>query len=282
MFTLRGEQIRSPLLLMEGYMSYRLNVVSRVMRSKRFFLSILIILLSMIFSLTAFVEEGMEYFFKHDYAMTFLQGYNGDRSLLVILAPLIATLPFAAQHVENSKSGTMKYLVARMGYKKYFNSNFIINFLTSFITFAIGMFIFFIASFVLFSKDINMDTYMGMTGVSTYKMLADKSALLYILAIILHCAFVGACYSSVGLSLSYFIKNKFVAWIGPFIIATIGSLFAMFVGLTKLEPMAIFDVSRVQGMTPVFVISYLIISLLLAYVLSLLKFKKDIENDEEI
>lgn len=56
----------------------------------------------------------------------------------------------------------------------------------------------------------------------------------------------------------------------------------MFLGLTKLEPMAISDVSRVQGMTPVFVISYLIISLLLSYVLSLLKFKKDIENDEEI
>ena len=121
-----------------------------------------------------------------------------------------------------------------------------------------------------------------MTGVSAYKKLIDKSIILYILAIILHCGFVGACYSSVGLSLSYFIKNKFIAWIGPFIIATIGSLFAMFVGLTKLEPMAIFDVSRVQGMTPVFVISYLLISLLLSYILSLLKFKKDIENDEEI
>lgn len=263
---------------MEGCISYRLNVILRVMRSGKFFLSILIILLSMFFSLTAFVEEGMEYFFKHDYLMTFLQGYNGDRSLLTILGPLIATLPFAAQHVENSKSGTMKYLVGRMGYKKYFNSNFIINFVISFITFAIGMVIFFIVSFVLFSKDLNMDAYMGMTGVSAYKILADKSALLYILVIILHCAFVGACYSSVGLALSYFIKNKFVAWIGPFIIATIGSLFAMFVGLTKLEPMAIFDVSRVQGMTPLFVISYLLISILLAYILSFVKFKKDIVN----
>ena len=113
-------------------MSYRLNVISKVMRSRKFFLSILIILLSMIFSLTAFVEEGMEYFFKHDYVMAFLQGYNGDRSLLVILGPLIATFPFSAKHVENSKSGTMKYLVARMGYKKYFNSNFIINQLLKF------------------------------------------------------------------------------------------------------------------------------------------------------
>lgn len=56
----------------------------------------------------------------------------------------------------------------------------------------------------------------------------------------------------------------------------------MFLGLTKLEPMAIFDVSRVQGVTPIFVISYLLISLLLTYILSYIKFKKDIENDEEI
>lgn len=263
-------------------MSYRLNVVSRVMTNKKFFLSILIILFSIIFSLTAFVEEGIEYFFKHDYAMTFLQGYNGDRSLLTILAPLIATLPFAAQHVENSKSGTMKYLVARMGYKKYFNSNFIINLITSFLSFTIGMLIFLIIGFVFFSKDINMDIYYGMTGVSTYKIIADKSALIYIFTIILHCSFVSACYSSVGLALSYFIKNKFVAWIGPFIIATIGSLFAMFIGLTKLEPMAIFDVSRVQGMTPLLVISYSIISISLAYILSYMKFKRDIENNEEI
>lgn len=43
-------------------MSYRLNVILRVMKSRKFFLSILIILLSMFFSLTAFIEEGMEYF----------------------------------------------------------------------------------------------------------------------------------------------------------------------------------------------------------------------------
>ena len=59
--------------------------------------------------------------------MAFLQGYNGDRSLLVVLAPLIATIPFASQHIENRKSGTMKYIVSRMGYKQYFNSIFIIN-----------------------------------------------------------------------------------------------------------------------------------------------------------
>ncbi|HFR3939706.1 TPA: hypothetical protein ACHVI1_002185, partial [Streptococcus suis] len=93
-------------------MRYYTNIFLKGIRSKRFFLSVLIILFSMMFSLSAFIEEGMEYFFQHDYVMTFLQGYNGDRTLLTILAPLIATIPFAAQHIENRKSGTMKYIVS--------------------------------------------------------------------------------------------------------------------------------------------------------------------------
>lgn len=263
-------------------MRYYTNIFLKGIRSKRFFLSVLIILFSMMFSLSAFIEEGMEYFFQHDYVMTFLQGYNGDRTLLTILAPLIATIPFAAQHIENRKSGTMKYIVSRMGYKKYFNSIFMTNAVLSFVTFALGMLTFLLISSLLFDKNINMNIYNGMTSVSVYEAVAKTSPLLYILTIILHCSFVSATYSSVGLALSYFIKNKFVAWISPFIIATIGSLFAMFIGLTKIEPMAIFDVSRVKGISVIFVFAYMVFTIGIAYMVSYKKFKKDMEVDEEI
>lgn len=263
-------------------MRYYINIFLKGIRSKRFFLAVLIILFSMMFSLSAFIEEGVGYFFHHDYVMTFLQGYNGDRTLFTVLAPLIATIPFAAQHIENIKSGAMKYIVSRMGYKKYFNSVFITNALLSFVTFIFGMLIFLIISNVFFDKNINMSIYYGMTRVSTYEVIAKISPLLYIMTIVLHCSFVASTYSSVGLAFSYFIKNKFAAWIAPFIIATISSLFAMFVGLTKIEPMAIFDVSRVKGMNVMFVSAYLIIVISVSYVMSYMKFKRDIETDEEI
>lgn len=263
-------------------MNYNANIFLKVLRSKRFFLSILIILLSMVFSLSAFIEEGMEYFFNHDYVMTFLQGYNGDRTLLTVLAPLVATIPFAAAHVDNSKSGTIKYTVSRMGYKKYFDSMFIINIFSSFITFLLGMITFLVIVGICFDKDINLDAYMSITNVSTYEYAAEKSPLLYISIIILHCSLVASMYSSVGLALSYFIKNKFVAWISPFILSTIASLFAMFIGLTKLEPMAIFDVSRVKGMNVLYVLIYIIVVISISYIISLNRFKKDVKNDEEI
>lgn len=236
----------------------------------------------MLFSLSAFIEEGMKYFFKHDYIMTFLQGYNGDRSLLVALAPLIATLPFATRHIENRKSGTMKYIVSRIGYKQYFNSIFITNALITFTTFILGMVLFLVISILFFNRSVNIDIYYAITKVSIYQSAVKISPLFYITIIILHCSFVSIAFSSIGLAISYFFKNKFVAWLSPFILSTIVSLFAMFLGITKIEPMAIFDVSRVKGISIVFVFVYLVLVVVISYLMSYKKFKKDIEADEEI
>lgn len=263
-------------------MDYKVSIFLKGMKNKQFFLAILIILTSMIFSVSAFIEEGMEYFFNHDYIVVFLQGYNGDRSLLIVLAPLIATIPFASQHIENRKSGIMKYIISRMGYKQYFNSIFIINGFISFTTFIFGMLLFLIMSILFFNRSINMDAYYAITKVSIYESAVRTSPLFYVVIIILHCSFVGVAYSSVGLAMSYFIKSKFVAWLSPFILTTIGSLFAMFLGLTKIEPMAIFDVSRVKGISIIFVFVYLILVVVISYWMSYKKFKRDIETGEEI
>ncbi len=263
-------------------MHYYIYTFFNRIKCKKFLLSIVTILFSMAFSLTAFIEEGTKYFFEHDYVMTFLQGYNGDRTLFTILAPLIATIPFAAQHIENKKSGSLKYILMRMGNRKYFNSIFIINMLLSFVTFLVGMILYFGVSFVVFSKDVNMDIYYAITRVTTYEVVAKKSPVLYIGIIIIHCSLVAIAYSSVGLALSFFIKNKFIAWISPFIISTVGSLFAMFVGLTKIEPMAIFDVSRVNGIDVTFVLLYMMLVIFTSYIVAYNKFKRDMCVDEEI
>lgn len=73
-----------------------------------------------------------------------------------------------------------------------------------------------------------------------------------------------------------------MAWLSPFILSTICSLFSMFLGLTKIEPMAIFDVSRVKGISIEFVFVYFLLVVGISYLMSYKKFKKDIEADEEI
>ncbi len=268
-------------IICEVLLEYCKNILFNGIKDKKFFLAISIILLSMIFSLTSFLDEGSMYFFKHDYVTTFLQGYNGDKSLLVPLAPLIATIPFAANHIENRKSGIIKNLIIRIGYDKYFKYTFLINIILSFLVFFISMFIFMLFSILFFDKNIDLDIYNYITKNSMYNFVANISPLFYLLILIIHCSIISAVYSSIGLSLSYYIKNKFIAWVFPFVITTIISLFSIFLGITKLELMAMFDVTRVKDNTFIFLLFYVSFFITTSYFIAYNKFKRDIQNDEE-
>lgn len=262
-------------------MSFFFKMISSGLKSKRFFIALGIILISMGISWTAFREDAIP-LFEHDYILAFTHGYCGWTSLLAGLAPLIATIPFAAQHVENCKSGMMKYVVSRMGEKKYFNSMFFANVCLTAVTFIVGMALFFLVSVLLFSKNVDINAFYGLLGRSTYIEVAYVSPILYVITIIAHCAFVAIAFSSIGFAFSFLIKNKFVAWISAFIIAILMSLFAMFLNLVKLEPMSIFDVHRASGTTFWLVVCYVLVITVLSYLLAKTRFRMAMIKDEEV
>ena len=261
-------------------MRYYFAILLNNIKNKKFYFAVLIIISVMAFA-TGVIEKISGDISFNDYLINFLEGYNGFRSTLPVLAPLIATIPFATMHIDNRKSGTIKYLISRLGYKKYFNSLFITNFLLGFFAFFIAMSLFLLLSFLLYHKNIDLEYFDQLTRRTIYGF-ANKPPHLYIALIILHCSYCAAVFSSIGLAASYFIKNKFTAWLAPFVVSTISSLFALFVGLTIVEPMSIFDIARIAGMKIGFVLSYLTIILLLSYIIAFLKFKRDIKADEEI
>ncbi len=263
-------------------MSYLKKLVVNGIFNFKFLLGVIIVILSMVSGIINSNSDIFDSIFTIDYAQAFLSGYNGSGSFFVIVAPLIATIPFATRHIDNRKSGFIKILISKMGKDKYFNHLFIANLIVTFLEFLIGMLIFFLTCIVLFSKNINFDVYSGITGVSVYKFISNISPLSYIITIILHCSIVSVMYSSLGMAFSYFIKKKFVAWISPFVISIIASLFAMFIGVTKLEPMSIFDVSRVSNMNVFIVIIYVFIVVTFSYIFSKKKFNKDMISDEEM
>ncbi len=262
-------------------MSFFFKMISGVLKSKRFYITLAILILSMVFSWTAFRDDSVP-LFEHDYMLAFVHGCHGWTTLLAILAPLLSAIPFAAQHVENYKSGTMKYIVCRMGERRYFNIMFFANICLTAITFIIGMGLFFLICVVLFSKNMDTDAFYGIVRVSTYAQIADISPVLYGVTLIAHCAFVASAFSSIGLALSFFIKNKFVAWISPFIISELMALFAMFINIVQLEPMSIFDVNRASDTTVLLVICYVLIIMISAYFLAKTKFIRAMRKDEGI
>lgn len=247
----------------------------------RFILPVFLVLATMGFSLLTEELRDYDSIVQNDFVKVFLMGYQGSYAVFPASILLIATIPYASQYVIAFKSGSEKYMVARFGSDKFFRNTFIINAILSGAVVAIGMALYLLFSFVFFSHDIDLEFYRQLVSVSAYKMVAEKSIKAYILLIIVHCSVFCAVFSSLGLTISFYIKRRFVAWISPFIIAVILSLFAIFIGITILEPMAILDVSRVSGTTPILIVIYELIVLIAAYMFAIKKYKRDLSEDEE-
>lgn len=263
-------------------MGYLKRSVFNGIFSFKFLFGIIALLLVMTFGLYASNKDYFSEGIKINYVVAFLSGYNGWGAVLSMTAPLVATIPFATKHIENRKSGLTKIFVSKMGKDKYFNNLFITNLILTFLQFVIGMFVFLGICFLLFNKSASFDDVISSQGSTIYEVFASKSAILYIMIIILHCSVVSMIFSAFGMACSYFIKNKFVAWISSFIATIIFSFFAIFLNLTQLEPMSIFDVSRVSHMKIYIVVAYVIVVIAFSYIFSKLKFNRDMLRDEEM
>lgn len=247
----------------------------------RFVFPVLLVFAAMCFSLLTEELHDYDAITQNDFVKVFLMGYQGSYAIFPAAVLLIATIPYASQHIVAFKGGAEKYIVTRLGGNKYFRDTFVINFILSGASVALGMILYLLFSYAFFSHNIDFLFYEQLTSVSAYKVIARESIALYVLYIIVHCSVFCAIFSNLGVAVSFYIKRRFVAWLSPFIIAVVLSLFAIFVGLTFLEPMAILDVSRVSGTTPVLIVFYELIVLLMSYFLAKKKYIKDLVENEE-
>ncbi len=263
-------------------MNYISKMCQRALLSKKFVVAVVILWVTMGFAIVDFGKFVVDITFESDYIDAFLKSYSGSWSLLPVFAPLLVAIPFAAQHIENQKSGTIKVLVSRLGENKYFNSIFFTNLIVSFLVFFVGMVLYLTMLYVFFSKNVDIVSFHDELKCSAYGDYFKNNPLAYVFLIIVHCSIVGCVFSTVGLSISYFINNKFIAWVSPFVISIITSIFALYLNVTKFEPTAVFDVTSVSYTTVPFIIGYVIVTLAGCYILSYIKFKKDMINDEVI
>lgn len=261
-------------------MSFFFRMIKSGMKSRRFYIALCVILLSMGISWTAFAEDPIS-LFENSYLRAFLHGCFGWNSPFPAVAPLIAAIPFAAQHVENCKSGTMKYMVARMGERKYLNTMFFANVCLTAITFIVGMSLFLLICFLFFDKSVDVSVCNGELP-NIYSRIATQSPFLYAITLIAHCSFVSIAFSSIGFSLSFLFNNKFIAWISAFIVSTLMGLFAIFINAVALDPTSVFDVCSCSNTTLPLVVCYVLVVVGVAYLFARVRFNRTLRHDEEI
>jgi len=142
------------------------------------------------------------------------------RGFIGIFAPILVCLPFADSYLDDVDSGMQKYLYIKITRLKYGVIKLFVNGLLGGLVLLIGSFLsflIFLSRGIYVVKDANI-----INGLAD---LYTKSPFGYIFLIIF-CMFIfGIVFSTLGLSISTIIKNKYVSMLFPFIFYMILSVF---------------------------------------------------------
>ena len=151
-------------------------------------------------------------------------------NILILILPLLSSLVYSDTYVEDSKSGFLKFIYIRGDKKKYLRTKFLANFILSGVAVAIPI----VVSFVVLKLRVPSVETNPLLGVSTIlqtdifpKMFYSHPNLYIALWIGIYFIYAGL-FSSVGLSLSIFIRNKIVVLFSPFIIYHVGAIIIEF------------------------------------------------------
>lgn len=214
-------------------------------------------------------------------ASVFMECYEGSKALILAVPAIICSLAFSYWHAQNYISGIEKYIFIKVGKNRYYNSLIIANFILSGVALFVGLLILYLFAILTYKGPVNAQFINTMITGTIFEGIGKISVHYFIFAIILHSSFFGMVYGTLGMAVSFFIKNKFVPLVSPFVFYTFGSLFALHVGLTKIEPKATFDINLVSDNNAVCIYGSLLVILILSIALSRWKFMRDLKNDEE-
>ncbi|TSB45877.1 hypothetical protein [Alkalicoccobacillus porphyridii] len=172
----------------------------------------------------------------------FLSGYNtGTANFLVIVFPILATLPFASSYVEDCKSGLIKYTYLRMQKRTYMYIRLVVNGI-------IGGTVLFIGPFVAFVFLMIAKTFTGMPmvkehmeTVAYFESIGVHSPLLMIIIILMTLFCCGFIIATIALGISTFIQNSYLTILIPFILYILSGTVLKSI-YTNLNLLALYDV----------------------------------------
>ncbi|WP_282926046.1 hypothetical protein [Helcococcus kunzii] len=205
---------------------------------------------------------------------------TGYQSMLSLIAPVIVCVPFAAEYVNYNRGGFEKYAITRTGKDSWYNHIFIINMIIGFLVFVITLIIYCIICFLFFRGKIDQSNLTNLFD-GVYKGLASKSYVLFAIVNIIHTGLYGVAFASMGLALSFYFKNKFIAWIGPFILSNLLGLTMIKFNLTAYAPNIMFKTSTIGHQTFINILISFTFITVGSYFAGKLKFKWNVKNDQE-
>ena len=172
-------------------------------------------------------------------------------NILILILPLLSSLVYSDTYLEDKKSGFLKFIYMRSEKKKYLRTKFLANFIVSGLAVAIPIMI----SFIFLRLRIPSGEPNPILGVNTIfptqlfpKLFYSHPNIYILLWIVIYFIYAGA-FSSLGLSLSIFIKNRIAVLFSPFIICHVIGIALEFLGGYKYYPLNFLYLSLYKSFT---------------------------------
>lgn len=200
--------------------------IKRMIKAPQIYISILIMIISTI------VTYQDNYFYYNLYNIKnigainlFIYGNIINSLVLVILAPIVAVLPYCDCLLEDYKSGFIKNVITRIGSKKYYCSRIIFAASIGGLIFCI----FFFLELGIFAILDQSPSVMISPPNGIFGGIYGYSMFQFCLVFIFHCFIFGFVFALFGCALALNIRNKLLIYIIPIVLYYLSSTFGQFI-----------------------------------------------------
>ncbi|MFC4768583.1 hypothetical protein [Effusibacillus consociatus] len=159
---------------------------------------------------------------------------------LAFYYPLLAILPYSASFLEERNLNFFYFVAFRTSYTAYVRTKFMVNFLVGGLAVFLPEFLFYTVISLVFKNEVLPAFLFKPIGflASVFSIHPE----LYIWMIFASHFLLGACFASIALCLSSFVKRKIIVFVAPFLFYAISNFVLESVYLKNLSPMQWFAI----------------------------------------
>lgn len=191
----------------------------RAMFSKNAAIGFLLTLGSLVVAFLEFTKCYIYGIDKHMYDSVYIFTkirYATGASILVLIAPLIATLIFSDSYLLDKESGTLKFIYLRMSKKKYIWIKILVNAIVSGIVISLASLVMFFILVSLYGVSNGVPNITLYSVEGPFSSIYYKNKFLYAMLLIGVSFIFNAIFATLALGVSPWIKNRYLTFIVPF------------------------------------------------------------------
>lgn len=178
-------------------------------------------------------DQSMDFYMTNKNAVTFfLLQVDGSRNILILFTPLIVAIPYSSSYALDKKNNFLSNIYIRMDRRKFLFIRAFVNAIVGSSIVAFSLMITLLTSFVVFFKySINLPSGYNIRKSRIFSNVYNFHPIEYALLVIFLFFIAGLIFSTIGLAISSFIVNEYLAIIFPFIFSIVEAIIAAAVGI---------------------------------------------------